>query len=139
MTKVTIIEVDLGETIENIISDDVKIITEKNQRNIDKALEASKQAQEASQKKSNTRKLQSQKYNMVLAKIYDVMTDRHSRGDFTSITEMLKLANPVITSPTSLLMRLKSYISKHHDSEYVLKKCKRNNVTHYQLIEYNKD
>lgn len=139
MTKITIIDIDLGESIEDIINDDVKKLTEDNQKDIDKAIAASKESQKAKQQKANNSKLQEQKYTIVLAQVYDLMVDNRNRNLTTSIDKMLEITNGVIDSPTSLAMRLKSYIKEHHDNEYVMTKCKRGGKTHYDLAPYNKD
>lgn len=139
MTEITIIEIDLGESIEDIINDDVKKLTEDNQKDIDKAVAASKEAQQAKQQKANNSKLRDQKYTIALAQVYDLMTDNRGRNLTTSIDDMLEITKGIIDSPTSLAMRLKSYIKEHHDNEYVMTKCKRGGKTHYDLTPYNKD
>jgi hypothetical protein len=139
MTKVTIIDVDLGENVEDIIDADVKKLTEKNQKDIDEAIAEKKQTQQAKEQKANAGKIQTRKFEIALASVYDTMIDNHKRNLTTPIDIMLKAAEPTITSSTSLIMRLKGYIKEYHGNEYVIKKCRRKGKTHYQLIEYNAD
>ncbi len=140
MVKITIIDIDLGDSVEEIINNDVKRLTEKNQTEIDQALADHKIAAQAKQEKSEKQKLEKQSQDKALIackQAYELLLANHKQNLTTAMSALITITESAIASPTSLIMRLKSYIKNFQDNKYVLKKCQRNNETHYELLEYN--
>jgi hypothetical protein len=139
MQKITLINVDLGATIEEIVNDDVRELTEQNEQAIAEALVEAKETQEKKAAKQNQSNLEQQRIATIMSKVYETMVANHKAGLSTPLSKMLELTNPTITKAGSLIPRLKTFIKDYHDRSYSLKRCQKGGETHYKLIEFNAD
>lgn len=131
---ICILDVDLGEKIEDIINDDVTTITKQNQQDIDDAVETSRQHAEVIQKRSEA---ETAKLDAIQAAFKSLKTAHEANTTVVS-TELLALVQPHITSMNSLVQRLKSLL-KADGNKYRLANSRRRDGTHYRLEPFNQE
>lgn len=139
MQKITVIDVDLGASIDDIINDDVKELTEQNEQAIAEALVEAKEIEEKKAAKHNQSNLKQERITAIMSKVYETMVTNHKAGLSTPLDKLLEITDPTITKAGSLIPRLKTFIKDYHDRSYSLKRCQKNSETHYKLIEFNAD
>ncbi len=123
-TKVEVIEVDLGEGIEEIISGDLTRLSEEDVQRINEAVTES-----ASEVKSTPT-------NLVLEKICNMLEEATKSNRWLTIDELIAVSSPHITNPSGLITRIKNYLHSRGNT-YVIRKRKRDGKSAYDLIPYN--
>jgi hypothetical protein len=136
VAKATIISVDLGEDISEIISDDVREITEQNQEAIDEAIAEQRQVQRKRTDQADAKLRKEQAVTSTLESIYDALLSLPDGGYLTT-EQMGEMARPIITNTSALVLQLKSFIRKHKGNAHVLKKCTRGGKPAYTLVPFN--
>jgi len=125
MAKIQVIPVDLGDPIEQIISDDVRQLSEETVANIRAAAE---------QKVPGPVKLDRE--TIATARVYDLLIAALPTKDEIEIDKLLLAASPDITNPSALMMRLKHFLRKK-GNDYILHKSTRGGKAVYRLMLYN--
>jgi hypothetical protein len=124
MTIINIIDVDLGDPIEQIISEDVQKLSEETIANIRTAAEQKVKPVKTDQETIATQAA----YELLLAAV--------PTKDTVEIDKLLKAASPYITNPSSLMVRMKHLLRKK-GNEYVLRKSSSLGKAVYRLMPYN--
>jgi type II secretory pathway pseudopilin PulG len=136
MREATIIDVDLGQGIDDILNEDLRKLTAENKLQIEKAM-----ADKLSTAKKKTAKLQAktqqeQLIQTALENAFQLLNTARSKDEAIPIDKLLEVSAPAITNPSSLISRLKRYLSDH-GKEYVVKRKVRQGKPVYELLEYN--
>ena len=133
MAKMTIIDIDLGERVEEIISEGVKEITEQNIAEIEKAIDEKKHIVE----RKSAQLKQEQQVADTLEALYQLLLDAHKENRLVGIDELLEKAAPIITNNSALISRIKNYLRKQKGNEFVLVKRLRKRKPVYELNPFN--
>ena len=137
MAKMTIIDVDLGQDINTIISDDVEEMTGQLQQVIDEAIEEKRTVETERTRKAEEKVQKSQQILNTLEKIYQALLVASEQDSVIDVDRLTKMASPIITNTSALVLQLKSYIRKHKGNEYVLTRRVRNKKPVYLLVPFN--
>lgn len=129
MEKVRIIDVNLDDIVQQIVADDVRELTDANRSNLQRAI-TDLQSRKKGAKKP---------YDKVLAEAYEHLKKTISGGDPISSDDLLEICSPTITNKSALATKLKTYLRKHHNNQYVLDRVMRKGMTHYKLRPFNID
>jgi hypothetical protein len=134
MANVQIIDVKLGQAVEDIISDDVKELTEKNRKDIEDGIERKKATIDQRSERVIKINQQERQIEAALSTCHDHLL---KATEPVPISKLLELAAPVIDKPSPLIMRLKTFLRKVHDNEHVIVKCTRGGESCYTLEPFN--
>ena len=125
MTKIQVISVDLGDPIEQIISDDVRHLSEETVANIKAAAE---------QKVPGPIRMDPE--TIAVQAAYDLLITALSTKEEIEIDKLLVASSPTITNPSALMLRMKHYLRKK-GNDHILHKSTRGGKIVYRLIPYN--
>lgn len=129
-TKVFIIDVDLGETIDNIISKDVAELTSDAKKELDAIIKVNKLSQQIITQRS----LEREREDALSVDLYNRLLDSKSSGIL--IDDLLKIAEQYIKSASGLQAKIKAYLRKT-GNEYALVRKKKENKTYLLLEPHN--
>jgi len=137
MAKMVVMDVDLGQSIDDIINEDVDEMTEQTRQIIDEAVDQKKmidsnrkaQAQLKAKKELNKQK--------ILETIYETLLEAYNNNTCLSLDEMGRIAEPTITNASALILQMKSFIRKEKGNEYVLKRHTKDGKSVYILLPFN--
>ena len=141
MVKMTIVEVDLGQDIDDIINEDVEEMTEQTRQVVDEAIAQKKtvetgrmvQAQQKIQKEQQTKNALERVYEALLGTTLGAA----EQDSCLSLEDMAELAKPTIINTSALILQMKSFIRKDKGNAYVLKRRTRNKKPVYVLLPFN--
>jgi hypothetical protein len=125
MSKIQVISIDLGDPIDQIISDDVRQLSEETLANIQSAAE---------QKTKGPEKTNPETLATIAA--YDLLYAALPSNQSVIIDELLAAASPAVTNPSALMVRMKTLL-RRKGNEYILRKNSRGGKAAYRLIPYN--
>jgi hypothetical protein len=124
MAKINVITVDLGDSVEQIIAEDVRKLSEETIENIKAAANEKVKAPTNDPATLATEAA----YNLLFAAI--------ETGEPIEINKLLDAASPEITNPSALMMRMKHFL-RQKGNEYILRKRTRAGKPVYFLVPYN--
>jgi hypothetical protein len=125
MSRIQVISVDLGDPIEQIISDDIRRLSEETIANIQTA---------ADQKTKGP--MRNDPETLATKAAYDLLFAAIPSKDSVEIDKLLEAASPAVTNPSSLMVRMKTLLRKM-GNEYILRKRMRAGKAVYRLVPYN--
>lgn len=125
MAKINVISVDLGDPIAQIISEDVRRLSEETIENIKAA---------ANEKVKGP--VRTDPETLATQAAYDLLFAAIPSKDSVEIEKLLEASSPAVTNPSSLMMRMK-HLLRQKGNEYVLRKSTRAGKPVYRLIPYN--
>ena len=125
MTKINVISVDLGDPVEQIISEDVRQLSAETIENIKIA---------ASEKAKGP--IRTDPETLATEAAYQLLFAAITTGDAIEIDILIEAASPAVTNPSSLMMRMK-HLLRQKGNDYFLKKSTRAGKAVYRLMPYN--
>lgn len=126
MTKIHIIPVDLGQSVDDIISADIQELHAKTLADI----------QIASETKQRTERVKPPSpEDQATATVYQLLLDAYKDKRPINTNELMAAASPIATS-SALILRLKTYLRKA-GNEYRLTKRTKGGIAVYELKPYN--
>lgn len=132
MTKVTVIEIDLGQSIDSIIMADISQITKANREDIDAAVASARLLQDVVDK----RKKEAETKDLVMEKLYQALLTATANHSYLSSKEIIQISEGEIANMISFAGRMRGHL-KTKGNEYRLIPCKRNKETAYVLEAFN--
>jgi hypothetical protein len=126
MTKIHIIPVDLGQSVDDIISADIQELHAKTLADIQIASEAKQRTQQVKPPSPE---------EQATAIVYQLLLGAYKEKLLINTNEMMAVASPIATS-SALILRLKTYLRKA-GNEYCLTKRMKAGVMVYELKPYN--
>lgn len=133
--KVTVIEVDLGIDIDEIVNEGVAELTGKAQAELDSAIERQRTIQETKQKRKKQKDIVTNAITSVMDTAYSKLVDAGESGVPTE--EILDLVTPAIANASAFTLRMKK-ILRDKGNPYVIKRKQRNKTPHYIFEPFNK-
>jgi len=135
-TKVSIIEVNLGEDIDDMISEDVIELTQEAKQELDNTIAVAKNVQKLKEQKDLQEQKTKDDLQKTLDTIYDDLVEAGNEGVLAeSIVESIK---PSIKTASAFSLRMKTYL-RNKGNEYIMQRKKIDKKPHYVLIPYNKE
>jgi cyanate lyase len=134
MTKVSIIDVQLDMSIDDIISADVAKLTGKSQKILDDAIATQKAVEEQKAKRDAAKKESDDEITSTLDKIYTTIEE--SKEDGIPVDEAMKIGEGIIPNTSALTLRLKTLL-RSNGNPYRLERKKRKGVATYYFIPFN--
>ena len=133
MSKIHIIDVDLGDSIDNIIASSIDTLSAETISNIEQASDLKKTVDAARGKKNKVTPEDLATQNAI-----DLLTQTDGT-ELRVITseELLMAVHPVIDNMTSLVLRLKTALRKN--GKYRLEKTAKDKKAAYKLVLFNTD
>lgn len=133
-TNISIIEVDLGQSVESIINDEVSELTADNTRQIDDVIKEAKAQQEAADAVRDAREKQEQAKIKVMEDLYQALLTASQANDSSSLSsqQILVLAAPQITNMISFVGRMRNWLIANK-KPYKLSSVKKGKESGYRL------
>jgi len=134
-TKVSIIEVDLGEDIDNMISEDVIELTQEAKQELDNTIAVAKNVQRLKEQKDFKKQKSKDDLQEILNTTYNNLIEADKGILAEDIVESVK---PLIKTASAFSLRMKTYL-RNKGNEYIMVRKKINKKPHYVLEPYNKE
>jgi len=138
MTKVSIIEVDLGLRISDIIKDDVIALTGAAQVQLTEAIAERKQIEKVKIERSNAKKKASDKIVNALTKAYEALEEAAKNGDGVTVETIMEIIDGAVPNTSAFTLRMKKFL-KDKDNPYMITRKKISKVAHYFFEAFNED
>ena len=135
-TKVSIIEVDLGADINDIISEGVEELTGAAKQELDQAIELAKQRDELRNQKEADKKKVDDAVTTVMDSAYQRLTDAGAEGVLCS--DIMDIVNEHVPNSSAFTLRMKK-ILRDKENPYALERKKRKGNPHYIFSPFNKE
>lgn len=136
MTKLSIIEIDLGININDVIQENVEAVTGEAKKQLDAAISVAKQKDELIKKQ----KLEKQSSNDITEKVmsdaFDALVKAGDEGCLCS--DILDIVQGHIPNASAFSLRMKK-ILRDKDNPYTLKRFKRQGNPRYKFESYNEN
>jgi len=136
MAKVSIIEIDLGADIDEIISENVTELTGKAKEELDQAIELAKQRDALREQKANDKKKADDAVTTVMEIAYQRLVDAGADGVLCS--DIMDIVNEHVPNSSAFTLRMKK-ILRDQGNPYALARKKRKGNPHYIFSPYNKE
>ena len=136
MTKVTIIEIDLGINIEDIISENIEALTERSKKDLDIAIDLAKQRDKLRERQKLEKSNANDAMGMAMEFVYNKLVDALRNG--VPCDEIMDNIKDHVQSPTAFSIRMKK-ILRDKGNPYSLSRKKVNGIMCYLFTEFNKE
>ena len=136
MTKVFIIDLDLGATVDNIINDEVQTITGESRRILDNALEHQKVLQEARNRRDTAKKTVNDALTKVMTEAYDQLVEAGEEG--IPVETLISNASPTVPNSSAFTLRMKN-ILKEKGNPFRLVRKHRKKIPTYVFEPFNEE
>lgn len=136
MTKVSIIDVDLGITIDDLIQKNVAALSQTAQNELEAAVAAAKKVKELKEKKDLEASEAQDKIDSVMNNIYQKLVDSNTEG--VSLETITQLTEGTISSMSAFTLRMKK-ILRDKGNPFAMNKRKKNGVQYYFFDPYNEN
>ena len=136
MTKVSIIEIDLGADIDTIISEDVQELTGAAKQELDDAIDLAKQRDALRNKKSSEKQQATDALTSVMIQAFDRLTEAGSEGVLCS--DIIDIVVEHVPNSSAFTLRMKK-ILRDKGNPYVLERKKRKGNPHYIFSPFNEE
>lgn len=136
MTKVFIIDLDLGATVDNIINDEVQTITGESRRILDNALEHQKVLQEARNRRDTAKKTATDTLTKVMSEAYNQLVEAGEEG--IPVETLISNASPTVPNSSAFTLRMKN-ILKEKGNPFRLVRKQRKKIPTYIFEPFNEE
>lgn len=132
MAKVTVIDVDLGISVSDIIAKNFEKLSQKAQQTLDTAIEMQKKVEEKKAQSKTKKQLEEE----MMDKIFTKIEESGSTG--VSTEELMEIGKRFITTTSALTTRIKSML-RHKENPYRLRTVKKDKKQLYLFESYNEE
>ena len=134
MAQVSIIEVDLGFNISDLINEDVAGLVGEAQQELETAIAVAKKTNELKERKQQEAKESADKTNSVMMKAYDAIKESGEQG--VPADKITTIIEGIIPNISAFTLRMKK-ILRDDGNEYAIIKKKIDGKQHYIFIPFN--
>jgi hypothetical protein len=135
MAQVSIIEIDLGLNITDLINEDVVGLVGEAQQELETAIAVAKQTAELKEKKAKEAQESADKITVTMTQAYDILKEAGEQG--VSVDKINDIINNIIPSLSAFTLRMKK-ILRDEGNEYAIVKKKIDGKPHYIFMPFNK-
>jgi hypothetical protein len=136
MAKVSIIEIDLGADIDEIISENVEELTGQAKQELDEAIEAAKERDALREQKASDKKKADDAVTAVMEAAYQRLVDAGADGVLCS--DIMDIVNEHVPNSSAFTLRMKK-ILRDQGNPYALERKKRKGNPHYIFSPFNQE
>ena len=133
-TKVVIFDVDLGISVDDIISENVAALTGRAKEQLDTAIEDAKLVQRVKLEKEESAKKATDKITQTIIAAYEAILAAGENG--LAVSSAMSLTSETVTNPTAFALRMKTILAEK-GNQYVLSRKKVHGTPHYVFIPFN--
>lgn len=133
-TKICIIEVDLGLTVDAIIGKEVEAIAGAAEKELDLAIESAKAVQRVKEDKANAVAAADQKLADGMENAYKHLVDAGIGG--MPVSSVMTLVSGLVPNSSAFTLRMKAILAQK-GSPYYLERQKVHGTPHYVLVPFN--
>lgn len=133
-TKVFIVDLDLGSSVEDIVQDEVQKITGEARRILDTAIEQQKTLQETKERKEAEKKITTNIVTRVMKEAYEQLVEAGEIG--IPVNVMISNVSPTIPNSSAFTMRMRN-ILKSKGNPYRLVRKQHNQTPTYFFEPFN--
>jgi len=134
MAKVSIIEVDLGFSVSDLINEDVAGLVGEAQKELETAISTAKKANALREQKEREAQESVDKISAVMATAYDNIKTAGEEG--VPADQIMAVIDGAIPNISAFTLRMKK-ILRDNGNEYAIIKKKKGGVPHYIFIPFN--
>lgn len=136
MTKVTIIDIELGIDVDKIISENIEALTDKSKKELDMAIDIARQRDKLREREKLEKANTNDAMGMAMELVYAKLADAGQNG--VPCDEILDNVKDHVQSPTAFSIRMKK-ILRDRGNPYSLSRKKINGIISYLFTEFNKE
>ena len=136
MTKVSIIDVVIGSRVDDIISENVVILTGKARQELDTAIEERKQVEKVKNQRVEAKKTVDDKVNAVMSTAYQQLEAAGEQGII--VDEIMEIVGESVPNTSAFTLRMKK-ILKNNGNLYRITRKKHNGKAVYTFEPFNRD
>jgi hypothetical protein len=130
-TKVSIVEVDLGVSVADIIANEIRSLSDATKAKVDEAIELSK----AAERTKEARQKATDRATQLMETAYDTLEGAGEKG--VPAATILEFVREAITTPSAFSLRMKKILSDK-GNPYLLERKKLDGVMSYIFVPFNK-
>lgn len=134
MTEVTIIEVDLGIEIDDIIAKNAEALSDKSKKDLDLAIQMAKDKDRLRERLKTEKENANNALSMGMEFIYNKLVDSMPNG--VPCEEIMETLKDSVANQTAFTIRMKK-ILRDRGNPYFLSRKKISGVQHYVFAEFN--
>jgi 2-phospho-L-lactate guanylyltransferase (CobY/MobA/RfbA family) len=134
MAKLSIIEIDLGININDIIQENVEAVTGDAKKQLDAAISVAKQKVELANKQKLTKQKSHDDLNNIMITAYEKLEQSGENGCLCS--DILNIVQEHVANASAFSLRMKK-ILREKDNPYTLKRFKKQGNPRYRFESYN--
>jgi len=134
MTKLSIIEIDLGTNINDVIQENVEAVTGDAKKQLDAAISVAKQKEELAQKQKLTKQKSTDDIDKAMQSAFNTLEQSGENGCLCS--DILDLVEGQIANASAFSLRMKK-ILREKENPYTLKRFKKKGNSYYRFESYN--
>lgn len=134
MAQVSIIEVDLGIQISDLINEDVSGLVGEAQQELENAIAVAKKTVELKEQKQREAKEANDKVYQAMMQAHEALVNAGDQG--VLVTDILKMTAEAVPTASSFSLRMKK-ILKDEGNKYALVRKQINSKPHYLFLRYN--
>ncbi len=134
-TKITVVDIDLGISVDDIISGHVTELTEQSRQELDKTIELAKIVQEQKKARETQAKTQQEQFETGFAAICDLLL---KAADGLTFQEIIDKTGLKVATQSAFTLRFKRYLAIN-GNKYALIRNKVAGAVRYTLKPFNLD
>jgi hypothetical protein len=135
-SKVSIIEVDLGATVEDIVAEEIQSLTGESAAQLDQAIETAKITEKVRLEKEAAVTEATTKLQTAMDAAYDQLIAAIPNG--LPVSSVMAIVEGVVPNSSAFTLRMKHTLSKK-GNPYFLDRIKRHGTPHYVFMPYNQE
>jgi len=134
MTKITIIDVDLGTSVDDIIANSVAELTGSAKAELDQAINIARETQRVKIERDKAAQEANTKLTTAMNKAYDTLVSAGETG--LPVSSIMAIVSDVITSASAFTLRMKNMLAEK-GNPYIISRVKQHGTPHYVFLPYN--
>lgn len=135
-TKVTIIPIDLGYNLQDLIAEGVEELTGQAKQDLETAITMAKERDALRTKQANDKNQESDHLTAIMGQAYDLISQAADQGVMCS--EILSLVSEVVPNSSAFTLRMKKLL-RDKGNPYSIARKKVLGNPHYVFIPYNQE
>lgn len=135
-TKVTVIDVDLGVSVDDIISEEIKELTGVAHKELDRAIDAAKTVIRVREEKEAATNAAIENITAAMDTAHDMLAAAGTDG--VTVAKIMQTVEGVIPNASAFTLRMKKILA-NKGNLYRLERAKINGEHHYLFIPFNID
>lgn len=136
MTNVNIIEVDLSEQIDTIISESMDLLTEQSQQEVDTAIALAKQRDKIKNERAAAKEAATTGITTAMENAYAKLAEAGTDGVLCS--EIMDIVKDHVPNSSAFTLRMKK-ILREKGNPFSISRAKRKSNPHYIFLPFNQD